>query len=378
MFIAEKKKRKRRRPNKTGFPRDAPKKKPTKKISTKTDPSRIKIVKSNKGRGNTGLQGDYWKPPLAKKREGAQKMDEKTKKAFEKPAFLPVGTKVSARLKGAFCAARVISLEKHLKITVSFRHICGVPLKMKTVVFNKFKRKVETEFLNISESDIISLKENGSMAKNVIIDFKHPVSGRICEAIIRHINDLSNYHCEFDDGDIAILKRSSLVPQMETINTTPSTKIRTDENSISHPILGCLPYLPPPPQELPPQKLIIVAPGSIRIDDALLSSSTSQTNEAEQQSGKATTIHNDLEEEIDSKPPKLMPQATPSWEHDDDIVLLGGNGNGVTLTNQEESLAVLPKAPPSSSISSDNPSFIPDEGNNVILLVIIRYFWTGR
>ena len=363
MFIAEKKKRKRRRPNKTGFPRDVPKKKPTKKISTKTDPSRIKIVKSNKGRGNTGLQGDYWKPPLAKKREGAQKMDEKTKKKYEKPAFLPVGTKVSARLKGAFCAARVISLNKHLKITVSFRHICGVPLKMKTVVFNKFKRKVETEFLNISESDIISFKENGSMAENVIIDFKHPVSGKICEAIIRHINDLSNYHCEFDDGDIAILKRSSLVPQMETINTTPSTKVVIDENKIPYSIPPrCLPPLPSSTL-VPPQKVfsiskitpeaIHITPEAIHIDDALRASSSSPTtsqitNKAEQNSEKATTtviIHNDLEEEIDSKPPKLIPQAIPSWEHDDDIVLLGGNE--VTSTSQKESLAVLPKPPPS-------------------------------
>merc|ERR1712001_444477 len=108
-------------------------------------------------------------------------MDGKTKMKLEKPAFLPVGTKVSARLKGAFCAARVISLAKHLKITVSFRHICGVPLKVKTEDFNKYKRKVETEFFNISESDIITLKGNGSMAKNVIIEFKHPVSGKICE-----------------------------------------------------------------------------------------------------------------------------------------------------------------------------------------------------
>ena len=91
ILLAQKqKKRKRRRTNKTGFPRKVPKKKNLKMIR----PSGIGIsVKPNPIKANyTGLQGDYWKQPSAKKR-GAQKSDEicpipTMKKKVEKTPFL--------------------------------------------------------------------------------------------------------------------------------------------------------------------------------------------------------------------------------------------------------------------------------------------------
>ena len=257
-------------------------------------------------------------------------------KKVEKPVFLPIGSKVSARWKGAFCMATVKNIDKQLRITVSIRRQDGT---------------TGPSFLNIAESDIISIKGNVYyLANNVNIEIKDPVSGETVEAVIRHINDQSKYQCVFDDGDVAILKRSSLVPQIGSNNTTnPSTERRTGENSISNSIPSTS------SSTMINQEVPILVPEAIRVDDAL----------------RATVIHNDLEEEIDSKPPKLIPQATSSWEHDDDIVLLAGNG--ATLNNQEESLAVLPKAPLSSSIPSTSTNGKMNETEPSIVKVKITF-----
>lgn len=342
MCFADKKKRKRRRPNKTGFPREVSKKKPIKKVPYYfAKRTRIRKQSDKKPNPNTGLQGDYWKQPLAKKR-GILKTDENcpatvaSMKKVEKPVFLPIGSKVSARWKGAFCMATVKNIDKQLRITVSIRRQDG---------------KIGPSFLNIAESDIISIKGNVYyLANNVNIEIKDPVSGETVEAVIRHINDQSKYQCVFDDGDVAILKRSSLVPQIGANNTTtPSTERRTGENSISNSIPSTS------SSTMINQEVPILVPEAIRVDDAL----------------RATVIHNDLEEEIDSKPPKLIPQATSSWEHDDDIVLLAGNG--ATLNNQEESLAVLPKAPLSSSIPSTSTNGKMNETEPSIVKVKITF-----
>ena len=342
MCFADKKKRKRRRPNKTGFPREVSKKKPIKKVPYYfAKRTRIRNQSYKKPNPNTGLQGDYWKQPLAKKR-GILKTDENcpatvaSMKKVEKPVFLPIGSKVSARWKGAFCMATVKNIDKQLRITVSIRRQDG---------------KIGPSFLNIAESDIISIKGNVYyLANNVNIEIKDPVSGETVEAVIRHINDQSKYQCVFDDGDVAILKRSSLVPQIGANNTTtPSTERRTGENSISNSIPSTS------SSTMINQEVPILVPEAIRVDDAL----------------RATVIHNDLEEEIDSKPPKLIPQATSSWEHDDDIVLLAGNG--ATLNNQEESLAVLPKAPLSSSIPSTSTNGKMNETEPSIVKVKITF-----
>ena len=365
MCFADKKKRKRRRPNRTGFPREVSKKKPIKKVPYYfAKRTRIRNQSYKKPNPNTGLQGDYWKQPLAKKR-GILKTDENcpatvaSMKKVEKPVFLPIGSKVSARWKGAFCMATVKNIDKQLRITVSIRRQDGT---------------TGPSFLNIAESDIISIKGNVYyLANNVNIEIKDPVSGETVEAVIRHINDQSKYQCVFDDGDVAILKRSSLVPQIGANNTTPSTERRTGENNISNSIPSTS------SSTMINQEVPILVPEAIRVDDALRASSSS--NEAKQ-SGKAffrekrshckhTVIHNDLEEEIDSKPPKLIPQATSSWEHDDDIVLLAGNG--ATLNNQEESLAVLPKAPLSSSIPSTSTNGKMNETEPSIVKVKITF-----
>ena len=342
MCFADKKKRKRRRPNRTGFPREVSKKKPLKKVPYYfAKRTRIRNQSYKKPNPNTGLQGDYWKQPLAKKR-GILKTDENcpatvaSMKKVEKPVFLPIGSKVSARWKGAFCMATVKNIDKQLRITVSIRRQDGT---------------TGPSFLNIAESDIISIKGNVYyLANNVNIEIKDPVSGETVEAVIRHINDQSKYQCVFDDGDVAILKRSSLVPQIGSNNTTnPSTERRTGENSISNSIPSTS------SSTMINQEVPILVPEAIRVDDAL----------------RATVIHNDLEEEIDSKPPKLIPQATSSWEHDDDIVLLAGNG--ATLNNQEESLAVLPKAPLSSSIPSTSTNGKMNETEPSIVKVKITF-----
>ena len=344
MCFADKKKRKRRRPNKTGFPREVSKKKPIKKVPYYfAKRTRIRNQSYKKPNPNTGLQGDYWKQPLAKKR-GILKTDENcpatvaSMKKVEKPVFLPIGSKVSARRKGAFCMATVKNIDKQLRITVSIRRQDGT---------------TGPSFLNIAESDIISIKGNVYyLANNVNIEIKDPVSGETVEAVIRHINDQSKYQCVFDDGDVAILKRSSLVPQIGANNTTPSTERRTGENNISNSIPSTS------SSTMINQEVPILVPEAIRVDDAL----------------RATVIHNDLEEEIDSKPPKLIPQATSSWEHDDDIVLLAGNG--ATLNNQEESLAVLPKAPkapPSSSIPSTSSNGKMNETEPSIVKIKITF-----
>ena len=367
MCFADKKKRKRRRPNRTGFPREVSKQKPKKKVPyyfAKRTRSRNQSFK--KPNPNTGLQGDYWKQPLAKKR-GILKTEENcpatvaSMKKVEKPVFLPIGSKVSARWKGAFCMATIKNIDKQLRITVS-------------IIRRQEEDTTGPSFMNITESDIISIKGNVYyLANNVKIEIKDPVSGQTVEAVIRHINDQSKYLCEFDDGDVVILKRSSLVPQIGANNTTPSRERRTGENNISNSIPSTS------SSTMINQEVPILVPEAIRVDDALRASSSSSQMK---QSGKAflrekrshckhTVIHNDLEEEIDSKPPKLIPQATSSWEHDDDIVLLAGNG--ATLNNQEESLAVLPKAPPSSSTPSTSTNGKMNETEQSIVKVKITF-----
>lgn len=182
-----------RKPNRTGYPNKKKKKIQNKNINTIRSTHNVKPSKIRPK--NSGLQGQYWDSKKLGEKRQSRKPDNKPtippKNKAGGLAVLPIGTQVSAKYKGAFCVATVKNVEKQIEITTNIVTNDGSIGQLK----------------NISDRHIIS----GKIAKNAIIEVKDPVSDVTFKAMIRHINDKTKYHCVFDDGDVAILKRSSLV-----------------------------------------------------------------------------------------------------------------------------------------------------------------------
>ncbi|VDL75293.1 unnamed protein product, partial [Nippostrongylus brasiliensis] len=100
------------------------------------------------------------------------------------PAFLPAGTEVSAKFKGAFCEAKIKKLCKSVK--------CKVLLK-------------ESPFGSIVVEEHLV---KGTLEANQTVDIthgKHQVKG-----VIQHVKDCSTYHVVFNDGDEKVLRRTQM------------------------------------------------------------------------------------------------------------------------------------------------------------------------
>lgn len=99
------------------------------------------------------------------------------------PAFLGVGTEVSAKYKGAFCEAKIKNVTQLVK--------CRVALKG-------------------SPGSVVVTHENikGPLRVGAVVEAKH--QGSFSEATISKIMDASQYTVIFDDGDETTLRRTSL------------------------------------------------------------------------------------------------------------------------------------------------------------------------
>ncbi|CAD5222824.1 unnamed protein product [Bursaphelenchus xylophilus] len=102
------------------------------------------------------------------------------------PHLLDLGTDVSAKFKGAFCEARVMEVETE---SVEIR----ITLKEQPFV----------------EYMVTPKLIRGKVAVNETVQLYF--EGRLVEAIIQHVKDLSRYKVVFNDGDEKSLRRSQMV-----------------------------------------------------------------------------------------------------------------------------------------------------------------------
>ncbi|GFQ75800.1 AT-rich interactive domain-containing protein 4B [Trichonephila clavata] len=105
--------------------------------------------------------------------------------AAEEPAYLMIGTDVSAKYKGAFCEAKVKKVNRVVKCKVTFKNNLG-------------------SFMITDDQIKGNLKIGGE------VDARHPEKGQFLEAIINKMQDYSQYTVVFDDGDETTLRRTSL------------------------------------------------------------------------------------------------------------------------------------------------------------------------
>ena len=101
---------------------------------------------------------------------------------------------MSAKYKGAYCEAKVKSVDKQIKVRVSLKGAHGTT----------------GPSLNIRDKDIVSINGDGNLVNNAVIKLKHPDTNETVEATVKQIQDQSKYTVIFNDGDIATLKRNAL------------------------------------------------------------------------------------------------------------------------------------------------------------------------
>lgn len=104
--------------------------------------------------------------------------------ASDVPAFLDVGTPVSAKFKGAFCEATIKSVKKLVKFKVQYKDGTGSSIVCDDVV-------------------------NGEYKLNALVHIKQD-DGETKPASIQKMNDHSYYTVVFDDGDERTLKRTNV------------------------------------------------------------------------------------------------------------------------------------------------------------------------
>ncbi|KAI3409979.1 hypothetical protein GPALN_006345 [Globodera pallida] len=104
------------------------------------------------------------------------------------PVYLPVGTEVSAKFKGAFCEARITKLVKLVKIKVQLK---------------------DASIITVEESAI----QGGRLEINQNVELRHMKQSQKGQIIC--IKDCSSYTVIFNDGDERILKRTKLCQKGE-------------------------------------------------------------------------------------------------------------------------------------------------------------------
>ncbi|XP_022103035.1 uncharacterized protein LOC110985897 isoform X2 [Acanthaster planci] len=103
----------------------------------------------------------------------------------EEPAFIPVGTDVKARYRGALCDAKVKTIEKAVQCKVRF--------------FSDIANEVLSD-------DCI----NGDLKVGAMVEARHPTENTWMDGWIVKVTDNSIYTVVYDDGDEKTLGRSSL------------------------------------------------------------------------------------------------------------------------------------------------------------------------
>lgn len=129
--------------------------------------------------------------------------------SVEEPPHLSVGTDVSAKYKGAFCEAKIINVNKHVKLRVLFEGGSRTYL--------------------IDDTD---LKAGSTLQTGTQIEAKHPEKKQLTfqQATVTKILDHSRYTVVFDDGDQCVLRRNSIClksgkhfAESETLDQLPLT-----------------------------------------------------------------------------------------------------------------------------------------------------------
>lgn len=125
-------------------------------------------------------------------------------KAVEEPAYLTVGTDVSAKYRGAFCEAKIKTVKRLVKVKVTL--------------------KGESSSQVVQDDQVKGLLRVGST-----VEVKTSEGG-CSEAVISKLTDASLYTVVFDDGDEKTLRRTSLClkgerhfAESETLDQLPLT-----------------------------------------------------------------------------------------------------------------------------------------------------------
>ncbi|XP_072345415.1 AT-rich interactive domain-containing protein 4A isoform X2 [Scyliorhinus torazame] len=125
-------------------------------------------------------------------------------KAADEPAYLTVGTDVSAKYRGAFCEAKIKTVKRLVKVKVVFKHDSSTQVVQDDQVKGPLRIGASVE---VKGSD-----------------------GSYQEAAINKLTDASWYTVVFDDGDERTLRRTSLClkgerhfAESETLDQLPLT-----------------------------------------------------------------------------------------------------------------------------------------------------------
>ncbi|KAM3920140.1 AT-rich interactive domain-containing protein 4A isoform 2-T3 [Leptodactylus fuscus] len=125
-------------------------------------------------------------------------------KAADEPAYLTVGTDVSAKYRGAFCEAKIKTVKRLVKVKVTLK---------------------QDNSTQLVQDDQVK----GPLRVGAIVEMKAP-DGSLQEAVISKLTDASWYTVVFDDGDERTLRRTSLClkgerhfAESETLDQLPLT-----------------------------------------------------------------------------------------------------------------------------------------------------------
>ncbi|KAM4690953.1 AT-rich interactive domain-containing protein 4A [Rhinophrynus dorsalis] len=125
-------------------------------------------------------------------------------KAADEPAYLTVGTDVSAKYRGAFCEAKIKTVKRLVKVKVTLK---------------------QDNSTQLVQDDQVK----GPLRVGAMVEMKAP-DGSPQEAIISKLTDASWYTVVFDDGDERTLRRTSLClkgerhfAESETLDQLPLT-----------------------------------------------------------------------------------------------------------------------------------------------------------
>ncbi|XP_073441792.1 AT-rich interactive domain-containing protein 4A isoform X2 [Dendrobates tinctorius] len=125
-------------------------------------------------------------------------------KAADEPAYLTVGTDVSAKYRGAFCEAKIKTVKRLVKVKVTLKQDSSSQL--------------------VQDDQV-----KGALRVGATVEMKAP-DGSLQEAVISKLTDASWYTVVFDDGDERTLRRTSLClkgerhfAESETLDQLPLT-----------------------------------------------------------------------------------------------------------------------------------------------------------
>uniref|UniRef100_A0A3P9N7V1 Tudor domain-containing protein n=1 Tax=Poecilia reticulata TaxID=8081 RepID=A0A3P9N7V1_POERE len=123
--------------------------------------------------------------------------------AADEPAYLTVGTDVSAKYRGAFCEAKIKTVKRMVKVKVTL--------------------KGESTSQVVQDDQV-----KGPLRVGSTVEVKTS-EGLSSEAVISKLTDASLYTVVFDDGDEKTLRRSSLCLKGERHFAESEVSFLTDD-----------------------------------------------------------------------------------------------------------------------------------------------------